>query len=271
MPGFLNDTQIRELLDRGELIERGTWEVANVRHASYTLRLGARVEVQRASAAREAHRERQAIMLRSGGAELELQPGDTALLYSIENLRFPNDILGFTVARGLLFVETLAPENTYVDPGFSGHIYTTVTNLSGRVLKLPYGTPIARLFACRLEAAAAEPYRTGPAIGVEQHLESVPAIESTAPATQPVPTLLSIVSSTERSGPEIAELVRRIDRLALAAFVAALVWPIVIFVANSNKAILDSVGPILSNGLGGVLTVAILAALNKWHARARNV
>ena len=103
--GFLVDAQIREALNCGYLIEKGTWEDSQIRHASYQLRLGDRVEVCRASQASSQNTKELAIVrLSSGHDTLELRPGDTALLYSIENLRLPDSILGFTVARGLLLL-----------------------------------------------------------------------------------------------------------------------------------------------------------------------
>jgi deoxycytidine triphosphate deaminase len=112
--GFLTDRNIQTALESGFLIEEGTWEVGQIRHASYMIRLGQRVELERDPAG-SGEREHKRIPLTRGGPPLELRPGDTALLYSLENL-----------ARGLLFAESLVPENTYVDPGFTGQIYTTV-------------------------------------------------------------------------------------------------------------------------------------------------
>jgi endonuclease IV len=86
MPGFLTDRQIRTRLQAGELIDAGTWEVASLRHASYTLRVGSRVEIEKASQSRDTQRQRVAITLRAGGQPLELHPGDTALIYSMEQL-----------------------------------------------------------------------------------------------------------------------------------------------------------------------------------------
>jgi Deoxycytidine deaminase len=117
MHGFLTDRAIQAALEAGYLLERGTWEPANIRHASYTLRLGSRVEVSRYEDNQRETRQRVTTNLISGGKALLLRPGDSALLYSLENLRLPACVLGFTVARGLLFVESLSPENTFVDPG----------------------------------------------------------------------------------------------------------------------------------------------------------
>jgi deoxycytidine triphosphate deaminase len=175
--GYLTDRQIRKCLDAGQLLEKGTWTDSQIRHASYTLRLGSRVELARAADSIGAvSRELRVVSLTQGQPDVELKPGDTALLYSLESLRIPPDVLGFTVARGLLFAEALSPENTYVDPGFTGPIYTTVTNVSNRVVTLSYQMPVARLFFFRLGEEVQDGYRSGSALGIAQQLTSVRAV-----------------------------------------------------------------------------------------------
>src|SRR4051812_44471526 len=90
--GYLTDRYIQAALSAGFLIEQGTWEATQIRHASYMLRLGQRVEIERDPTG-SGDREQRKIMLKRGGPPLELRPGDTALLYSIENLRLPNCVL----------------------------------------------------------------------------------------------------------------------------------------------------------------------------------
>jgi deoxycytidine triphosphate deaminase len=150
--GFLPDRRIRSALDAGYLLERGTWDPTAIRHASYMLRLGERVYVRPPGSAEFA-----VASIDEARPTLRLEPGATALLYSLERLRLPDSVLGFTVARGLLFVHALVPENTYIDPGFHGEIYTVVTNASGRAVELTYRMPIARLFFYKLSEPVEEP------------------------------------------------------------------------------------------------------------------
>lgn len=259
MPGFLTDGQIQTRLEAGELIDTGTWDVGCVRHASYSLRVGSRIEVERAGQARDAERQRLALTL-VAGRYLELEPGDTALIYSIERLRLPKDVMGFTVARGLLFVETLSPENTYVDPGFNGNLYTTVTNLSSRILRIPYGSTIARLFLYQLSEDVRTPYRTGPAIGIEQHLDSAPAISSQIRvADQSVSGLIGVIEKSERSGPEIAEISRRDRQLSIAALTSAVVWPIALILINTKPNLRSQLGgDVLANFVGTILAALVI-------------
>jgi deoxycytidine triphosphate deaminase len=268
--GFLPDHRIADALGAGFLLEQGTWEANQIRHASYTLRLGHRVEVERGKDAQRADRQRLNLTLTNGGAPLELQPGDTALLYSLENLRLPPCVLGFTVARGLLFVESLVPENTYIDPGFRGSIYTTVTNLSGRVLELRYGTPIARLFFYRLASNVQHEYRTGPAIGIEQHLPSRPGATFTQQSARQARTEALLVDlEIERGGARTAELLRRQANIAHWALGFAIALPILLQIAASWSWLQQQLGPFMANVLSSVVAVPLVYFGQKVIARFR--
>lgn len=179
MTGFLVDSEIQSLLNSGQLIAKGTWQETQIRHASYTLRLGDEVRVVDAVGSSDSIAKDERIVRFNSQDELELRPGQRALLYSEEELNLPKDMLGFTIARGLLFAESLAPENTYVDPGFSGRLYTTVVNISDRIVTLKLGMNIARLFFYRLHKEASQPYTTGRALKIEQDLESARAVPLT--------------------------------------------------------------------------------------------
>ena len=161
--GFLTDAQIRIALENEDLIVPGSWDAGCIRHASYTLRLGTKVEIASASRANVEEERDFAVKDLHAGDHFDLNPGDTAKLYSIEMLRLPDCVLGFTVARGLMFFESLIPENTYVDPGFNGPLYTTVTNLSHRIVRLYHNDPIARLFLYRLSEPVGQSYQQGAA------------------------------------------------------------------------------------------------------------
>ncbi len=164
--GFLTDAQIRLALENEDLIVPGSWDANCIRHASYTLRLGTKVEIASASRANAEEGRDFAVRDLHTGDHFDLMPGDTAKLYSTEMLRLPDCVLGFTVARGLMFFESLIPENTYVDPGFNGSLYTTVTNLSHRVVRLHQNDPIARLFLYKLSEPVRQAYQQGAARGL---------------------------------------------------------------------------------------------------------
>jgi deoxycytidine triphosphate deaminase len=266
-PGFLTDKQIRAAINAGHLIERGTWDEEMVRHASYTLRLGSEVRVAR-SAHSTAERLRQFTIERIDASRsiLKINPGDTALLYSIENLRIPDSILAFTVARGLLFAEALTPENTYVDPGFSGPLYTTVTNVSNRIIQLEYGMKVARIFFYKLPEGVETPYRSGAALGIEQQLESLRAIqvgsaEECRRASRS--ELLGAVRQMPLAGIHVAELFRRFEEFGAVVCLGAFVWPVLLTIVNTSGWVRANLGLIAGNVVAGLVGTLIIYGLGR--------
>lgn len=264
--GFLTDRNIRAAMEAGHLIETGTGTPEQIRHASYTLRLGGEIRVARARGHSEsASKEFVVKHITQADRFLELHPGDTALLYCIERLRLPDAVLGFTVARGLLFAEALAPENTYVDPGFTGSIYTTVTNISDRTVRLEYGMSIARIFFFRLSEAVQSGYRTGAAMGIAQQLQSVHLIpartaEECKRATDA--ELLEAINMLPLAGIHTAETLSRLKtrlRRSQRVFTTGIfVWPVFLLIANNSKFVADNIGPFMGNVLAGLFTTVLL-------------
>lgn len=271
--GFLTDRQILMGLGEGYLLEKGTWEQPQLRHASYTLRLGGRVEIARAANLAHPKREFTLVNLTQAEPRLEVRPGDTALLYSKEHLRLPDCVLGFTVARGLLFAEALSPENTYVDPGFTGPIYTTVTNVSNRVVHLDYGMPLTRLFFFRLGESVQDGYRTGAALGITQQLSSVRAVSLGSVEEcrmAPDKELLDSIKLIPIGGIQAAEVFQRLNRRQLSTerrlLALAVVWPVLLIFANNNDWVKDNVGIILGNVLASVVAAVLVLLAPKLTA-----
>ncbi len=261
--GFLVDGQIKDALKAGYLIEKGTWEESQIRHASYQLRLGDRVEISRSSSSSsQATKELSIVRLSKANDALQLHPGDTALLYSLENIRLPDSVLGFTVARGLLFVESLVPENTYIDPGFSGQLYTTVTNVSNRVVQLKYQTAIARMFLFKLSGSVETAYNTGAAMGIAQQLDSVPAsaIPTIADARGAKNrALLEEIRRAPIAGIHMAEALNRLKARGEALAIFASIWPILLVVLNTSTWIRDLVrSAFLVNVIAGLVTAPLV-------------
>jgi deoxycytidine triphosphate deaminase len=278
--GFLTDRQIQLALDTSFLIQRGTWVPEQVRHASYTLRLGSEVKFTRTrNTPKISSKELTVRQLTTAEPKLEIHPGDTVLLYCMERLDLPDSILGFTVARGLLFAEALSPENTYVDPGYKGTIYTTVTNVSERTVQLEFGMPIARLFFYRLSELVKEPYRAGDALGIAQQLNSVHvAPNRTADECRQATDLqlLETIKLIPLGGMHAAETVERLkERIRLGHLrlgVFSVIWPPLLVLATGNKWVAANMGTFL----GGVASSLVAAGLGLliakgWsHLRPRN-
>ena len=248
--GFMTDRQIKACLENGFLIKGGSWEPEFIRHASYTLRIGDHVEIADAASANiEEARHFKRIDL-GPTTSIQLRPGDTAKLYSIEVLDFPESVLGFTVARGLMFFESLVPENTYVDPGFTGNLYTTVTNLSNRVIQLSYGDPITRLFFYKLAEEVRESYIKGSAKGLKQRLTSSRATslgteEECRKASRA--EMIKELRQLPLGGIQIAALARTEFHYMLWIFGFSLLWPPLFFLGNTNQWALHTFGRFSSN------------------------
>ena len=273
--GFFTDRQIREALSENQLLERDTWTECNLRHASYMLRLGPEIRVARAASA-NATGSREFTIVRASDDEpvVEIRPGDTALLYSLEGLRFPPDVLGFTIARGLLFAEALSPENTYVDPGFSGHIYTTITNISARVVHLRYKMPIARLFFYRLSEAVENGYQSGSTLGIEQQLKSVRvtttgSLDECRSAANA--ELLASIRLMPIGGNQIAESLLRSNRKYSYLWAFATVWPAFVMFNNANPWIVEHIGTQLLNVATSVVAggILLMPRVVKWFGRKK--
>ena len=271
--GFLTDRQILAGLEDGHLLEKGSWDRSSLRHASYTLRLGNEVRICRAGgSAPTATKEFAVVHLTQATPKIKIHPGDTALLYSMETLRFPDSVLGFTVARGLFFAEGLCPENTYVDPGFTGPIYTTITNVSSRVVELEYGMPVTRLFFFRLTEPVQNGYRSGSALGIAQQLKSVRATAispdecRTATDTQ----LLESVKLIPIAGQQAAESFSRMTQRQMHAerrlIALAVSWPALLVFANSNAWVLGTLGTFLGNVSASIVATVLMLSAPKLTA-----
>jgi hypothetical protein len=188
--------------------------------------------------------------------------------YSKEHLKFSKSILGFTVARGVLFAEALSPENTYVDPGFTGSIYTTVTNVSNRQVHLEYEMPIARLFFFQLSEPVEDGYKSGSALGISQQLSSVRAgsissLEDCRNATNE--QLAAGIRLIPIGGVHAAESIDRLSRRHVVAMqrmgAFAFLWPALLLLANNNDWIKANLGAFVGN-----VSASIVAAALVWFA-----
>ena len=258
--GFLTDAQIRLALENEDLIVPGSWDANCIRHASYTLRLGTKVEIASASRANAEEGRDFAVRDLHTGDHFDLMPGDTAKLYSTEMLRLPDCVLGFTVARGLMFFESLIPENTSADPGFNGSLYTTVTNLSHRVVRLHQNDPIARLFLYKLSEPVRQAYQQGAARGLRQRLESFRAtkfgtqLECSAATSN---DLIEDLSRLPAGGSQLAELSRRQRRVSVALLGFSSCWPLLLLLANFNAWVRDKANFAVRNIVAVGFTVLI--------------
>ncbi len=214
---YLVDVELKAAID--EIFVAGSYDISAIRHASYQLRLGSTVKInpfktpggERLDEFVDAKWQTGT----NGNRYVEVQPRQTALLYTEEVFRLPSDVVGFVFCRGLLFTKALSPENTYVDPGFSGPLYITVRNESDHIVHLTKGMHLARLFVFRLCSPVSSAYATGESLGIEQQLSQIPAREFWPPhrlPSLPDVELMSAIQGGCRIGDVIEQIVKRQTR-----------------------------------------------------------
>jgi len=89
-----------------------------------------------------------------------LEPGSTAVLVSLEQVRMPEDVQGLLVLRASWATQGLYYAGGLVKPGYWGYLFFSVTNLSLHTIDLPMEAPLASLALFRLpEAVGTAPWR----------------------------------------------------------------------------------------------------------------
>lgn len=263
--GLLNDRHICELLDKGLLFRGSTWSRDHVRHASYTLRLGNEIR----------HRASDGTIVLThleANGKFDVVPGQTVMLFSAEEFQLPADIAAFTVARGIFHVEGFTAENTYVDPGFGGAVYTTITNMSTRTITIARDMPIARVFFHRLCCPVENPYVRGDQIGIAQQLDAIPV---SAPPTSDDARALSIAELLRAAAPDsitqtyVREIVRRLKGVIMLFALTSLAWPVALLIVNTDWAT-ERLPGLASNIIAGFITAGILYFGGKHIAKWRD-
>lgn len=143
----LNDSQIQEHAQRGELISEG-FSPECVKQACYELRAGKRHFIINDGRA-----------FRIEADEYLLPPHSYLVVVTKERLSMPDNVLGRILAKGHLFSLGVIPVITYADPGFEGYLGITLFNGSGNVIRIRDGQAIAKIEFDRLDTAVARPYR----------------------------------------------------------------------------------------------------------------
>jgi hypothetical protein len=148
---------------------------------------------------------------------------------------------------------------------FHDHLYTTVVNVSNRIVTLSYDMGIARLFFFVLSQAVEQPYRSGSSQGIAQQMINVPSrLAGTAEGCQRASEdeLLSAVRSIPLAGHHLVELFRRERRLAnsriVMAVTGAFLWPVLFYLGLNVKWITDNLSNFIV-GTFGSLVAALIA------------
>jgi deoxycytidine triphosphate deaminase len=255
--GFLTDRQIRAALDEGKLISKTTSDTRCIRHSSYELRLGSEYKVKAITPSDPDQYPQQSMVVPEGG-KLILLPGQIARLYTYEYLSIPPNFLALVLAKGLLFADALSPETTYLDPGYEGHPYITVMNVTSKTFHLTPGIPIARIFFYELTETVETPYHSADHLNVDKQLEAYlqkQRITTSECESYDITKLLDDVRDFPASGKQIAELIRLLhkkdtnsatqlasfkahdvqrDRILFVALVFAFFWPVAVVLLHAD-------------------------------------
>jgi len=149
--GLLTDGDITRAVADGFLLEGHVAE--NIKYSTYELRVGS-YDILDFDADGE-H------FTTPGGEAVRLKPGETARVFAMEELRIPTNVTARVTAVGQIFSSGLAAETTFADPGYDGNFYVTLSNISSKVLTIPYGKPLARVEFYRLGRPVDQPHAGG--------------------------------------------------------------------------------------------------------------
>ena len=282
--GCMVDADLLRALKDGHLIERGTWDPICVKHSSYLLRVGYEVEYPHSGSPDPEDRHTFRGRRLGHGESVEIPPGSTALVKPIERFRIPDSVVAFTIPRGFLFAEELVAASSYIDPGFGGRdFYIPIINTSDRLVRIPAGTPIVRVFFIQLGRAVENPYIESATTGLVEEMESLPVREAlTAEQCRSLdsPTLLKSIREVTPAGSEIAELLERdsanperkfrevdnqlrsqgyrIRRFTRWLAISSIAWPcVLILVVLSFRSARNAIGDGAKTVFGLVLTVLL--------------
>ncbi|SRR5258708_3466743 len=139
--GLLCDRDIKDAVKLGYLFEQVGFTESNSKYASYEIRVGHQYEMLKFEGDDVVHVPRE---LADGGS-IDIPPGATFLIVAEEIFRLPINIFAKVTTLGQVFASGLAAENTFADPGYTGPLYITMTNVSSRILSMKQGDPLARV------------------------------------------------------------------------------------------------------------------------------
>lgn len=94
------------------------------------------------------------------GPSITIPPKSFLLATTMETVKLPNDLVAFVEGRSSIGRIGLFIQNAgWVDPGFEGQITLELFNANSLPIRLEAGRRICQLVFCRMDQAAARPYR----------------------------------------------------------------------------------------------------------------
>ncbi len=152
--GLLNDKQIRESIEAGFLFSKSSYDLSNVKYATYEIRVS---DDYHLVAYKDGETTYTPKTIDATG-KIVIEPGQTVKVLAKECFSIPSNIYTKINTVGQIFSAGLAAENTYADPGFIGQIYITLSNISSRRLSIKPNDPLARVEFHKLESSVEVPH-----------------------------------------------------------------------------------------------------------------
>jgi len=170
------------------------FEERQLKGASYDIRVGDYAVLARSQ--KEGH---QRIALKEQG-QVEILPGQTVALYSLERVGIPQDMKGRLSLRSYWAIKGLYFNGGIVDPGYTGLLFFNVTNLGTAPITIAYAEGLVTTEFVRLDQPSQRIYNEGaPLLEIpEERLPPLPA--------QPAADIVQLQTT-------IAGLLERVARL----------------------------------------------------------
>ncbi len=108
----------------------------------------------------------------------EIPPGRAAILYSLEKVRMPVGMKGRLSMKSSVATKLLLFAGGPIDPGYKGHLFLPLANLSDVPIRITYGEAIVTAEFVRL-GQDAQPYS-------DEEFDSIPNERLPVPPRQPV-------------------------------------------------------------------------------------
>jgi deoxycytidine triphosphate deaminase len=147
------------------------FEEKQLKGASYDIRVGDYAIIARSQA--EGY---QKILLKERQS-VEILPGQTVAIYSLERVGIPQDMKGRLSLRSYWAIKGLYYNGGIVDPGYTGLLFFNVTNLGTAPIKISYAEGMVTTEFIRLDQPSQRIYNEGaPILDLpEERLPPLPA------------------------------------------------------------------------------------------------
>jgi len=156
---ILSDKTLTQLIKSGELGVSPLCE-ESIQPASIDCRLGSHFLVVEDRQMHTIDLNNEILYRQIDGDSITIPPHSFLLATTMEYIRLPQDLTAFVEGRSSIGRIGLFIQNAgWVDPGFEGQITLELFNANSLPIRLEAGRRICQLVFCRMDQAAAMPYK----------------------------------------------------------------------------------------------------------------